>query len=139
MSFNRRLYQSLMLLGMLMCLLAWRDITGNTINPRYVERIQDGKTTKNEIMVMFGEPQEIKRTDNTIIYIYRSFKDAPALPYDPDKRQPHPQSTTPYLVDEDKKVRKVQEKTEGKIPRSTLVIYFKPNGQTVSGHEYTEH
>jgi len=42
-------------------------------------------------------------------------------------------------VDEEKRVRKVQEKTEGKIPRSTLVIYFKPDGQTVSGHEYTEH
>ncbi len=139
MSLSRRLFQGLVLLGMLLCLLAWRDISGNTINPRYVARIQDGKTTKNEIMVMFGEPQEIKRTDNTITYIYRSFKDAPALPYDPKKRQPNPQSTTPYLVDEEKKVRKVQDKTEGKIPRSTLVIYFKPDGQTVTGHEYTEH
>ncbi|MGQ9919986.1 MAG: hypothetical protein ACUVRZ_01520 [Desulfobacca sp.] len=139
MNFSRRLCQGGMLLFILICLLAWRDITGNTINPRYVERIQDGKTTKNEIMVLFGEPQEIKRTANTIVYIYRSYKDAPALPSDPDKRQPHLQSTTPYLVDEDKKVKKVQEKTEGKIPRSTLVIYFKPDGQTVSGHEYTEH
>ncbi len=139
MSLRRRICHGVMLLGMLLCLLAWRDVTGNTINPRYVERIQDGKTTKNEIMLMFGDPQEIKRTDNTIVYIYRSFKDAPALPYNPDKRQPSAQSTTPFLVDEEKKVRKVQDKTQGKIPRSTLVIYFTTDGQTVSGHEYTEH
>lgn len=139
MSLRRRICPLLLLLGVLVCLLGWRDVTGNTINPRYVQRIQDGKTTKNEIMLMFGEPQEIKRGANTVSYIYRSFKDAPALPHDPYKRQPNPQSTTPYLVDEDKKIRKVKEKTEGKIPRSTLVIYFTPDGQTVSGHEYTEH
>jgi len=136
---NGRVLTMILLAAMALALGAWRDFTGNTINPRYVERIKDGQTTKNEIMVMFGEPQEIKRTAETIIYIYRSFKDAPALPYDPDKREPKTQSTTPYFVDEENRVRKVQEKTDGKIPRSTLVIYFKPDGQTVSGHEYTEH
>jgi outer membrane protein assembly factor BamE (lipoprotein component of BamABCDE complex) len=134
-----RLLTMILLTAMLLAVGAWRDVTGNTINPRYVERIKDGQTSKNEILVMFGEPQEIKRTAETIIYIYRSFKDTPALPYDPDKREPKTQSTTPYFVDEEKRVRKIQEKTEGKIPRSTLVIYFKPDGQTVSGHEYTEH
>jgi len=134
-----RFLTMVLLFAMIVSLGAWRDVTGNTINPRYVERIKDGQTTKNEILVMFGEPQEIKRTPETIVYVYRSFKDALALPYDPKKREPSTQSTTPYFVDEDKRVRKVQEKTEGKIPRSTLVIYFKPDGQTVSGHEYTEH
>ena len=139
MNLRKGICQGILLLGLLLSLLAWRDISGNTINPRYVERIQDGKTTKNEIMVLFGEPQEIKRTGATITYIYRSFKDAPNLPYNPDKRQPNPQSNTPFLVDEEKKVKKVQEKTQGTVPRSTLVIYFQPDGQTVSGHEYTEH
>ena len=117
-------------------LLAWRDVTGNTINPRYVERIKDGQTTKNEIMLMFGEPKEIKRTPNGLVYTYQSFKDAPALPHDPKKRQPNPQSNTPFMIDNDKIVKKPPEKTEGKILRSTLTIYFKPDGQTVAGHEY---
>jgi outer membrane protein assembly factor BamE (lipoprotein component of BamABCDE complex) len=126
----------LVLLGLI---LAWRDMSGNTINPRYVERIKDGQTTKNEIMVMFGDPQEIKRTENTIAYTYKSFKDAPALPYDPEKRQVSSQSDQLYLLDEEKKIKKAPLKTEGKILKSTLIIYFKPDGQTVSGHEYTEH
>ncbi len=122
----------------MLLVLAWRDVSGNTINPRYVERIKDGQTTKNEIMLLFGEPKEIKRTENGVVYTYKSFKDAPALPYDPSKRQPNPQSDKPFLLDEDNKIKKVQEKTEGKILKSTLIIYFKPDGQTVSGHEYTE-
>ena len=88
---------------------------------------------------MFGDPNEIKRTENGVVFTYKSFKDAPALPYDPNKRQPNPQSDKPFLLDEDNKIKRVQEKTEGKILRSTLIIYFKPDGQTVSGHEYTEH
>ena len=125
-------------MGLMLLLLAWRDVSGNTINPRYVERIKDGQTTKNEIMLLFGEPKEIKRTENGVVYTYKSFKDAPALPYDPSKRQPNPQSDKPFLLDEEKKIKMVQEKTEGKILKSTLIIYFKPDGQTVSGHEYTE-
>ena len=86
------LCQGLLLLGLMLLVLAWRDVSGNTINPRYVERIKDGQTTKNEIMLLFGEPKEIKRTENGVVYTYKSFKDAPALPYDPSKRQPSPQS-----------------------------------------------
>jgi outer membrane protein assembly factor BamE (lipoprotein component of BamABCDE complex) len=123
----------------MLLVLAWRDVSGNTINPNYVERIKDGQTTKNEIMLLFGEPKEIKRTENGVVYTYKSFKDAPALPYDPSKRQPNPQSDKPFLLDDEKKIKMVQEKTEGKILKSTLIIYFKPDGQTVSGHEYTEH
>ncbi len=130
--------QGFLLLGLMLLLLAWRDVSGNTINPNYVERIKDGQTTKNEIMLMFGEPKEVKRTENGVVFTYKSFKDAPALRYDPDKRLPSPQSDKPFLVDEDNKIKRVQEKTEGKILKSTLIIYFKPDGQTVSGHEYTE-
>lgn len=135
----RRIPHVCLLLALVLCLLGWRDITGNTINPRYVERIKDGQTTKNEIMLMFGEPKEIKRTPNGLVYTYYSYKDAPALPYDPTKRQPNPQSNTPFLIDDDKRLRKPQEKKEGKIVRSTLTIYFKPDGQTVGGHEYQVH
>lgn len=138
MRITKFLCQSLLVLSLMLLVLAWRDVSGNTINPRYVERIKDGQTTKNEIMLLFGEPKEIKRTENGVVYTYKSFKDAPALPYDPSKRQPNPQSDKPFLLDDEKKIKMVQEKTEGKILKSTLVIYFKPDGQTVSGHEYTE-
>ena len=132
-------YQVAALLGLMLVLLGWRDITGNTINPHYVERIKDGQTTKNEITLMFGEPQEINRTENAIIFTYKSFKDAPVgLAYDPDKRQPSPQSGQLFLVDENKEIKKIADKKTGKILKSTLVIYFKPDGQTVTGHEYTE-
>ena len=129
----------IVLLGFALLLLGWRDMTGNTINPNYVQRIKDGQTTKNEITLMFGEPQEIKRTENGVVFTYKSFKDAPAgLPYRPEKRQPSPQSDQLFLMDENKQLKKAETKTEGKIINSTLVIYFKPDGQTVSGHEYTE-
>ena len=132
-------YQGSVLLGLMLLLLGWRDITGNTINPRYVERIKDGQTTKNEITVMFGEPQEIKRTENAIYSPIRALKmRRRALPYDPDKREPSPQSGQLFLVDENKKIKKIEDKKEGKILKSTLIIYFKPDGQTVTGHEYTE-
>jgi outer membrane protein assembly factor BamE (lipoprotein component of BamABCDE complex) len=138
MRITKFLGQSLLVLSLMLLVLAWRDVSGNTINPGYVERIKDGQTTKNEIMLLFGEPKEIKRTENGVVYTYKSFKDAPALPYDPSKRQPSTQSDKLFLVDEDNKVKKVQEKTEGKILKSTLIIYFNPDGQTVSGHEYSE-
>jgi hypothetical protein len=126
------------LLCLMGLLLAWRDVSGNTINPRYVERIKDGQTTKNEITLMFGEPQEIKKTENGVVYTYKSFKDAPALPSDPNKRQIGSQSDQLFVVDDENKVKKVKEKTAGKILKSTLIIYFKPDGQTVAGHEYNE-
>jgi hypothetical protein len=131
--------RGLLLLGLMLLLLAWRDVTGNIINPRAVERIKDGQTTKNEITLMFGEPQEIKKTENVVVYTYKSFKDASDLPYSPKKRQPKPQSDQLYLLDEEKTAKKPDPNTAGKVLRSTLIIYFKPDGQTVAGHEYTEH
>ena len=39
---------------------AWRIMSGDTIDTRHVQRIQDGKTTKMEIMTLFGDPQDVK-------------------------------------------------------------------------------
>ncbi|MBM4286823.1 MAG: hypothetical protein FJ135_01525 [Deltaproteobacteria bacterium] len=136
---KKRIFKFLLVLGLVFSLLAWRNISGYTINPRHVETIKSGQTTKNEIMLMFGEPQEVRRTNTGVVFIYKSFKDAPAMAHDPRKRQISPQSDTPFLVDEDKKIRRPQEKTQGSIPDSTLTVYFKPDGQTVVGHEYVKH
>lgn len=125
---------------MLAVLLAagWRQLTGDQLDPRLVARIKNGQTTKNEILLWFGEPQEIRKTDACLIYIYRTYVDTPALPYKPDKREVNPQSYTPFLIDEDKHVVPRKEKREGRILRRQLTIYLQPNTQVVSGHEYQE-
>jgi hypothetical protein len=117
---------------------AWRIISGETIDPRHVERIQDGKTTKHEILTLFGDPQETNRTPDGVTYLYKSFKDAPANPYKPNDRKINPQSDQLYVIDENKQVKKPTVKTEGKILKSTLLIRFKPDGQTVMSHEYKQ-
>jgi len=119
---------------------AWKVISGETIDRRHVDRIADGKTTKNEILLLFGDPQEIDRGAEGLLYTYKNFKDAPAMPYRPEDRQIAPQSDQIFLLpDDDKKIKKPPLKTKGKILKSTLLIRFKPDGQTVMSHEYKEY
>ena len=135
----RRIAAVLMILLLPGLLGAWKVISGETIDRRHVERIQDGKTTKNEILLLFSDPQEIDRTPEGVTYTYKSFKDAPANPYNPKDRKIAPQSDQLFLLpDDDKKIKKAPLKTEGKILKSTLLIRFKPDGQTVMSHEYKE-
>ncbi len=118
---------------------AWKIISGDTIDRRHVDRIQDGKTTKNEILLLFGDPQEIDRTPDGVTYTFKNFKDAPAMPYRPEKRDINPQSDQNYVIDDNKQIKKPPLKTEGKILKSTLLIRFKPDGETVMSHEYKEY
>lgn len=120
---------------------AWSDVSGNTINPRFVAKIKDGQTTKHEILLYFGEPKEVERNPEGLVFKYASYKDAPPMGMSKGflDREINEQSPTPYFLDEDKKVRKVQPKTEGKVLRSTLTIRFKPDGETVLSHEYQEY
>ncbi len=134
-----RLVPFLLVLLLPVFLGAWQDASGNTINPRFVERIQNGKTTKNEILLYFGDPKEIEKGDEGPIYKYFSYKDSPAaLPYIPERRIPQEQSSSLDVIDENKQIKKPTVKKEGKILRSTLVIRFKGDGMTVMSHEYKE-
>jgi hypothetical protein len=135
----RRLVLVLMILLLPGLLGAWRIISGDTIDSRHVSRIKDGKTTKQEILLLFGDPQEIDRTSEGVVYLYKSFKDAPAMPYDPAKRPINPQSDQVFVVDDNKQIKKAPLKTEGKILKSTLLIRFKSDGETVMSHEYKEY
>jgi hypothetical protein len=136
----RRIASVLMILLLPGLLGAWKTISGETIDPRHVERIADGKTTKNEVLLLFGDPQEIDRGPEGITYTYKNFKDTPAMPYRPEDRKIQPQSDQLFLLpDDDKRVKKPPIKTEGKILKSTLLIRFKPDGQTVMSHEYKEY
>ncbi len=135
-----RLVPILLILLLPLLVGAWQDASGNTINPNYVKRIENGKTTKHEILLYFGDPKEIEKTDEGhVLYRYFSYKDAPAgLPYRHELRKPNEQSDQLYLIDEKKQIKKPVVKTEGKVLRSTLVIRFKPDGVTVMSHEYKE-
>jgi outer membrane protein assembly factor BamE (lipoprotein component of BamABCDE complex) len=134
----RRLLPLLLVLCLPLLLGAWQDASGNTINPNYVKRIENGKTSKHEILLYFGDPKEIEKSGDGPVYRYFSYKDAPAgLPYKHAERKIQEQSDQLYLAD-DKQVKKVPVKTEGKILRSTLVIRFKSDGVTVMSHEYKE-
>ena len=117
----------------------WRIVSGETINPRFVERINDGQTPKHEILLYFGDPQEIERAPEGPVYIYKSFKDAPAMPYKPEERKINPQSESLMVIDDSKQIKKAPLKTEGKILRSTLTVRFKSDGVTVMSHEYKEY
>lgn len=135
------LSRAALLLGVLALALvfgAWRDISGNTINPDYVSRIKDGQTSKHEIILLFGDPQEVVRTPEGRIFKYASYKDAPQFSSKLE-RQIDEQSATPFFLDEDKKIKRVPLKKAGKILKSTLIIRFKPDGDTVMTHEYKEY
>lgn len=133
-----RLVPILLVLVLPLLLGAWQDFTGNTINPNYVKRIQNGKTTRTEILTFFGDPKEIQKTDLGPVYTYFSYKDAPLeKPYRHEDRQIQEQSDKLYL-DDNKQIKKVPLKTEGKILRSTLTVRFKSDGATVMSYEYKE-
>jgi hypothetical protein len=117
---------------------AWRISTREGINPSYVARIQDGKTTKHEILLWFGDPKEVDRGPDGVVFKYVSYRDEPPLPSRNIYKDPEPQITTPFYLDEEKKIKKVTPKTKGEIVRSTLTVRFKPDGNTVLSHEFQE-
>lgn len=117
---------------------AWQGLRSQTINPRYVARIQDGKTTKHEILLWFGDPQEVDRGPEGVVFKYISYKDAPEVPSRDIYKEPEYQTAPQYYLDEEKKVKKLTRKTKGEIVQSTLTIRFKPDGNTVQSHEYRE-
>ena len=137
--FPGRLVPILLVLVLPLLLGAWQDFTGNTINPRFVERIQNGKTTRTEILAFFGDPKEVQKSDLGPVYHYFSYKDAPLeKPYKHEDRHIQEQSDQQYLIDDNKQIKKAPLKTEGKILRSTLTVRFKSDGVTVMSHEYKE-
>lgn len=127
-----------LILLVLIPLIGWTDISGNTINPFYVERIKNGQTTKNEIMLLFGEPQEVDRTDQGVIFTYHSYKDATLTSF-VKEREINPQSTVPFFLDDKKTVRRVPVKKKNKILHSTLIVRFQPRSDVVASHRYIVH
>lgn len=118
---------------------AWKDLSGPTINTRYLERIKDGQTKKHEILTLFGDPQEVKRSPEGLVFIYKSFKPEETTSSRSIYKVPEPQSTTPYpLGDEGRQMLTPEKKKAVKVLKSTLTIRFQSDGQTVQSHEYQE-
>ncbi len=137
---SRRMLACLLIISLALLLGGWQDFRGNTINPRYVERIKDGVTKKHEILLLFGDPEEIDRTPEGLVFYYRSYVDAPPERQKSIYKEPEEQSTTalPFYLDEEKKIQTKKPKQKGKILKSTLTVRFKADGETVLSHNYQE-
>jgi hypothetical protein len=130
---------SLLLLSLPLLLGGWKEVTGRRLNPRYIERIQDGKTKKHEILVLFGDPEEIQRSPEGLVFIYRTYRQVEAPPSREIYKPPAPQSTSIYALEEGaREEKKPVKKGPVKEVASTLTIRFGPDGETVQSHEYKE-
>ncbi len=116
----------------------WRALSGEGINPRYVARIIDGKTTKHEILLWFGEPQDVDRSAAGVVFTYHGYADPPAQMSSKLYHEPQPQSTTPFFIDENKNIQRKTVKKEGKILKNILTVRFAPGSDIVSSHEFKE-
>lgn len=119
---------------------AWKDISGRRLNPRYIERIQDGKTKKHEILLLFGDPEEVRRTPEGLVFIYKTYRIPETLPSRQIYKPPEPQSTSPFGIEEAlKEEPKPVKRGPAKEVAAILTIRFKPDGETVQSHEYQEY
>jgi hypothetical protein len=113
---------------------AWKGAAGQGINPSHVEHIQDGKTKKPEILTWFGDPQEVKRSPEGVVYIYQSFRPKQGLPRKETREIKQP-ANTPFELEENLKI-KPKKAGPNKELDSSLIIRFKPDGETVQSHQY---
>ncbi len=126
---------ALAILALPLLLGAWSITSEKTINPRYVGRIEDGKTTKSEILTLFGDPQETKHMPEGVVFVYKTFRTKERTR--PSKVSEPNVSTSvdsPYSLEQNLK----RKPKEGPIKElsSTLTIFFGPDGETVRSHEF---
>jgi len=126
----------LLVLALPLLLGAWKTFTGHGINRSYVERIQNGKTKKPEILTWFGDPQEIKRTPEGLIFIYKSFR-AKQERSSREAREVKQSADTPFQLEENLKKKPSKDISTQELA-STLTIRFQPDGETVQSHDYQE-
>lgn len=134
---SRGFWAVLAILALPLLLGAWKGAAGRGINPSYVERIQDGKTKKPEILTWFGDPQEVKRTPEGVVYIYQTFRTKQDLPKK-EKREIKRAAETPFQLEENLKIKPKREDPTQEVATS-LIIRFQPDGETVQTHQYQEH
>uniref|UniRef100_A0A7C3Z1Q4 Uncharacterized protein n=1 Tax=Desulfobacca acetoxidans TaxID=60893 RepID=A0A7C3Z1Q4_9BACT len=138
----RTLGPVLLVLALPFLLGAWKLSTGPKINPNLVQRIEDGKTKKHEILTWFGDPQDTERLPEGEIYIYKTYRPKSELPRvkREEPKMVMPTVDSPYTLEREILQKKTSNKT---LPSqeldSTLVIRFKPDGETVQSHDYKQY
>lgn len=135
---GREIALVLLVLNLPFLLGAWTIARGRAINPSYVERIQDGKTKKHEILTLFGDPDDIDRTPEAVVYIYRTYRDKEILPK-PERKAKSAIQDSPYFREDWIKEKKKRDDADTKELDRVLIIRFDPQGQKVLGHEYKQY
>jgi hypothetical protein len=137
---GRGLALALLVLALPLLLGAWKIMMNKGINPSYVERIEDGKTKKSEILTLFGDPQETKRLPEGTVFVYKTFKpkETPRRKAKEDNEPVGVSSVdSPYELEQRLKRKPTKEEPTEEIS-SMLTIYFKADGETVRSHEFKE-
>ena len=118
-------------------LLGWKFGMDKGINPRFVERIEDGKTKRHEILTWFGDPKEIERLPDGVVYVYKAMRPKAELPRRkaPEKNGP---AIDPNALDKTPITKKTDSEESAQELARTLIIRFKPDGETVQNHDYKE-
>jgi len=133
----RKLFLLPVILAMPFFLGAWSISMNRGINTNYVDRIEDGKTKKSEILTLFGDPQEIKRTPEGVTFVYKAFTTKESSRKSPKEAGMSSSASvdTPYSLEET-----LKKKTKGEGPvqevSSTLTVFFGRDGDTVQSHEF---
>jgi|WetSurMetagenome_2_1015567.scaffolds.fasta_scaffold308295_2 hypothetical protein len=136
---GRGLALALVVLALPLFLGGWSITRTKGINPSYVDRIEDGTTKKSEILTLFGDPQETKRTPEGMIYVYKTLrtKETPHGKKKKDDVSVAPSVDSPFTLEETLK-RKPKEGPAQEL-ESMLIIHFKPDGETVMSHEFKQY
>jgi hypothetical protein len=120
---------------------AWTISTNRGINTSYIDRIQDGKTKKHEILTLFGDPQETKRSPEGITFVYKSLRPKTEKVRRQNKDEDSKVSAavdTPYSLEQTLNRSKSKEGASQEVS-SILTIFFGKDGETVQSHEYKEY
>lgn len=126
-----------LLLFVVPLLLGWKFDMDKGINPRLVQRIEDGKTKRHEILTWFGDPKEIQRLPDGVVYVYKAMRPKDELPRRkaPEKSGP---AIDPNALDKTPITKKTDSEESAQELARTLIIRFKPDGETVQNHDFKE-
>jgi hypothetical protein len=130
---------ALFVLALPLLLGGWKINMNKGINPSYVDRIEDGKTKRSEILTLFGDPQETKRTPEGIVYVYKTLrpKETAQSKNKKDDASIAPSVDSPFTLEQTLK-RKPKEGPKQEVG-SILTIYFGPDGETVRNHSFKQY
>jgi hypothetical protein len=130
----------LLVLALPLLLGAWNITMNKGINASYVERIKDGKTKKSEILTLFGDPQETKRTPEGLIFVYKTYITKEKSVSWKDKGGESKTAAavdSPYSLEQTLK-RKPKEGPTQEVT-SSLTIFFGSDGETVQSHDFKQY